>query len=330
MNPMLPNTIHKQRILFSVLNWGMGHLMRCIPLIQILQKQDNEIYIACDDAQKTVFEDLLQSVKYIHLEAYPFQFSGSGKFASDLLRSFFRLHKALRHERNQANRWIQQYAIDYIISDQRLGFYSRKCTSILISHQLQLPLKWHQKGLQWIYQYYLMQFDTIWVPDNADKEKRLSGKLSFSKRKNVYFIGILSRFEKIKCTKKYAIGAIVSGPSPYNKNFLEILLKKFSTLNEPCFIISSVADDQQHGNVKLIRYTASIDMNTLLQEAHLLVSRSGYTTIMDFYTIGAKAILIPTPGQQEQIYLAALLNKKKQFCAQNEQDFLNKTITWAD
>ena len=36
----------------------------------------------------------------------------------------------------------------------------------------------------------------------------------------------------------------------------------------------------------------------------VIVTRSGYSTIMDLAVLGKRAILIPTPGQTEQEYLA--------------------------
>ena len=41
-----------------------------------------------------------------------------------------------------------------------------------------------------------------------------------------------------------------------------------------------------------------------LNESELIVSRSGYTTIMDLAKLNKKAFFIPTPGQFEQEYLA--------------------------
>jgi predicted glycosyltransferase len=46
----------------------------------------------------------------------------------------------------------------------------------------------------------------------------------------------------------------------------------------------------------------------LLNKAKLVVSRSGYSTIMDVAVIGAKALFIPTPGQIEQEYLSEYHN----------------------
>ena len=41
-----------------------------------------------------------------------------------------------------------------------------------------------------------------------------------------------------------------------------------------------------------------------MSRAKLVITRSGYTTLMDLAQIGQKALLIPTKGQPEQEYLA--------------------------
>ena len=46
-----------------------------------------------------------------------------------------------------------------------------------------------------------------------------------------------------------------------------------------------------------------------IQNSHLIISRSGYTTIMDLAKLEGKVFFIPTPGQHEQIYLAKRLEK---------------------
>ena len=50
-------------------------------------------------------------------------------------------------------------------------------------------------------------------------------------------------------------------------------------------------------------------------KAEFIVSRSGYSTVMDIAALRKKSILIPTPGQTEQEYLADYLMKKQlSFC----------------
>ena len=51
----------------------------------------------------------------------------------------------------------------------------------------------------------------------------------------------------------------------------------------------------------------SEQLETAINESELILSRSGYTTIMDLAKLGKKAFFIPTPGQYEQLYLSKKL-----------------------
>ncbi len=53
---MLPSEVFSKNVLISPLNWGMGHVARCIPLISKLLEQSNLIYIACNESQREIFE----------------------------------------------------------------------------------------------------------------------------------------------------------------------------------------------------------------------------------------------------------------------------------
>jgi UDP-N-acetylglucosamine:LPS N-acetylglucosamine transferase len=48
----------------------------------------------------------------------------------------------------------------------------------------------------------------------------------------------------------------------------------------------------------------SSELEKAINESEIVLSRSGYTTIMDLYQLEKKAFFIPTPGQYEQLYLA--------------------------
>jgi len=56
-------------------------------------------------------------------------------------------------------------------------------------------------------------------------------------------------------------------------------------------------------------------------ETPVIISRSGYSTIMDLVRLNKSAILIPTPGQTEQEYLAKLMMERKWFYAVSQNDF---------
>ena len=68
-----------------------------------------------------------------------------------------------------------------------------------------------------------------------------------------------------------------------------------SGLNEPVVI---------EGNIRIFGLLEQKQLATLIEESEYLISRSGYSSIMDYEAMQRRAILIPTPGQTEQEYLA--------------------------
>jgi len=52
------------------------------------------------------------------------------------------------------------------------------------------------------------------------------------------------------------------------------------------------------------------ELEKAINASDLVLSRSGYTTIMDLAKLEKKAFFIPTPGQYEQEYLAERLHFK--------------------
>jgi uncharacterized protein (TIGR00661 family) len=313
--------IHHKRILFSALNWGLGHIMRSVPIIRALQENENILIIACDEEQKPFFVAEFPGIEIEFLAGYRFNFSGKGNFGMDLFRSFPKLHKNVKNERKRASFLAKKHKIDLIISDQRLGFQTSDTKNIIISHQLKLLVPWYQRMINFYSQHYLKQFDEIWVPDAVEKEQRITGKLAQSNFKNVQFIGFLSRFKKMETENKFAFGAIISGPHPYNKQLFTLVLEKFKTLNAPCFILSSIVENEQIDQISIVKYESSTQMECWLKQTECIISRSGYSTIMDLKIMGLKGILIPTPGQYEQIYLGQQLKDDKEFKIMSETVF---------
>ena len=63
------------------------------------------------------------------------------------------------------------------------------------------------------------------------------------------------------------------------------------------------------------------DLQLALNQSAMVLSRSGYTTIMDLAKLNKKAFFIPTPGQYEQEYLAQRLKSKKVVNSCSQEDF---------
>jgi predicted glycosyltransferase len=54
-------------------------------------------------------------------------------------------------------------------------------------------------------------------------------------------------------------------------------------------------------------------MKELIMTSKSIIARAGYTSIMELISLGRTALLIPTPGQTEQEYLARSLTEKGWF-----------------
>lgn len=300
-----PEEIKQKKILFAALNWGYGHVMRSIVLLKKLNEQQNLLYIVCTEEQKELYLSENIVAEYIFQTGYPFKFSGKGRFSLDLLFSFRKLRAFMTIERADVQRWCFKFGIDIVISDQRMGFYHAEITSVLLTHQLNLPLGWWEKTAQLLYNRWLNHFDFIWIPDVAPPNN-LAGKLSVTYRKNVIYIGSLSRFKLMpKVDKPYKFGVLVTGPEPYAQQFFDQQLQRLCLDGANAFIIYNKTEACKLGNVEVINHQTTEKMAEYLCSSELLITRSGYSTLMDIKALGLdKVELHPTIGQAEQVYLA--------------------------
>ncbi len=293
-----PESIAGKKILISVLNWGMGHVSRSIGLIHLLLKKNNTIIIASSAEQIIVFKEYFPNCTYIHHEGYPFNFKGKGNFSIDLMLQSKSLIHRLKKEKQEVESYVEKFSIDLVLSDHRYGFYHDNVPSVFITHQLNLPLRWYQKSIQLLHRKLINNFHSIWVMDSESNQFAgdLSRKNDFS---NLVYIGSFSRFMfyDIPKQKKNHTVYIASGPEIYAKEFVEKFYPKEK--NEDAILIAPNDD----------KFTSWKQKDQIILSACKIVSRSGYSTIMDAYFLKCETEFIPTKGQAEQEYLAKL-NKK--------------------
>lgn len=304
---MLPESISNQNVLISSLNWGMGHVARSIAVIQQLLDQKNQVFVACDEDQKAVFEVYFSNLNFIAHRPYPFQFAGKGNWGWDLFMQRKRLLERFAQERKEVEKYIAEFEIDLVISDHRYGFFSKLKTSVFITHQLHLPLKWFQKPVQYVHQKLIQNFSAVWVLD--DEKQSLAGKLSREiKHPDLHYIGWKSRFQLAEktentCDELY----LISGPLPYSQLFLleciEIAQQKAGN-NVLIYPKGLLLPENLPDNLECIESENWKEIDAFLRGAQKIISRSGYSTLMDLKILQKNAQLFPTPGQGEQIYLA--------------------------
>ncbi len=305
--------INDKKILYACLDWGFGHVTRSIGIIKQLISQKNSIIVACNDEQKLLFISYFPEIEFIFLEGYNFKFSGKGNWTWDLWKQRKSFFESIRKEQGFVTNFCSKNKIDLLISDHRYGFYSNKIPSIFISHQLHLPIpkiyffvqKWHEKKIR--------KFNSLWVLD--DKKSFFAGKLSKRiSHKNLSYIGLKSRFDStIKEPIKYDFLIVISGPEPYSEQFLNEVshLIDFSAKRVAVLFPKSL---QINISIENWAYFPASDLKNndqLFYQSETIISRSGYSTLMDLKILNKKGILFPTKGQKEQEYLCEYHAKRK-------------------
>ena len=321
-----------KRILIAPLNWGLGHATRCIPIINALKNNGFEPIIASDGDALFFLHKEFPDLEFIELPSYNIKYSKKGSHLKlKLLKDAPRVLKAIKAEHKIIQDLIVSNKIDGIISDNRFGIYSKKVPSVYVTHQLNvlsgnttwISSKLHQKAIR--------NFDKCWIPDFGENDN-LSGVLGRSKNDltTTKYIGILSRFNKINLPKKYDLMVLLSGLEPQRTIIEEKLFIELRDYKGKVIFIKGVIESEQkvktQNNLTIYNYMTSTELETAINESELVLSRSGYTTIMDLAKLEKKAFFIPTPGQFEQEYLAKYLAEKHITPFAKQKDFTLKHL----
>ena len=290
----------------------MGHATRSVPLIKQLAVS-NKIIIGITAVNGWFFKQRFPEMIFETLPAYGVKYSSFLPAWLKVALQWPRIKRVVRQENALLAEIIARHGIDVVISDSRYGLYNASVFSVFITHQLKLRLAGFSFFANKQNRKYLHRFDEIWVPDYEDKRKRLSGALSeaTSISKTVKFIGPQSQFSV--ADKKNAevqhtdILVILSGVEP-QRSILEKLL--FSSLrNSEAEIIFVRGSDKRaensSENIGYFDFPSPEILRSLIVNAKTVICRGGYSTLMDLHLLEKKdLILIPTPGQTEQEYLA--------------------------
>lgn len=319
--------VTNKTILIAPLNWGLGHATRCIPIIKALQDNNYIPIIASDGIALEILRKEFPYLQFLELPSYQIEYAKNGKnFKFKLFKNCPKMINAILSEKQLVKKWVKKYDIDGIISDNRLGVFSKKIPSVFITHQLNVMTG----NTTWItsklHQNIIKKYAECWVPD-LEGTHNLTGKLGHLERQNLNlkYIGPLSRLHKKQTEKKYDLMVILSGPEP-QRGLLEEKLK-IEILRYPGEVIfikgivEKVQKKEQIENVMYFNFMNTRQLEQVFNESDLVLCRSGYTTIMDLAKLGKKAFFVPTPGQYEQEYLAKKLQEEGLVPYAEQDDF---------
>lgn len=307
--------LRDKTIFVSPLDWGLGHATRIVPVVRQLLSSNNKVILGVTPLTRRLLEEEFPFLEKTDLPAYNVSYSATLPLWLKLLSDWKRISEVISREKSALAEIVKRSQIDVVISDSRFGLHSERTHNIFVTHQIFLRTPFGGYIAQRINRSYIQRFDEIWVPDYAPEPSSLAGALSHGKQfhDNIKFIGPQSRLRKTDATyKKFDYLLLVSGPEPQHTIFKELLLKKASGC--PGLRFALVCNSPQHSvpaNVHCFVFPDAQSLSLLFAESKCIICRSGYSTLMDTHLLGAgDLVLVPTPGQSEQEYLACYWQKK--------------------
>lgn len=322
-----------KKILVAPLDWGLGHATRCIPIINLLLKKGVNVEIGSNGASLDLLKIEFPQLKMNMLPGMEIKYTKGGNFLLQMMRQLPAFFSSVQTENSYLFTLIQSERYDAVISDNRYGMHSDIIPSVIITHQLMLKAPEHLRLMEGFLQKklksYLEEFDICWVPDFED-ENNLSGDLSHKSKLKipVEFIGPLSRFndecETQNINIKFDLLAIISGPEPQRTVFENLVEQQARAKNISTLIIRGLPSEKYSSEsnlIKKISHAGSGFLKGAIAKAKGIIARAGYSTIMDLVALKKPALLIPTAGQTEQLYLSRHLENQGYFRFSGQNNF---------
>jgi len=302
-----------KKILFGVFDWGLGHAMRNMPLIQALLENGHHLEIISTGRALTVLKRRFGDVCQYHDVPSVFcPYTESRHLTLNVLFSLPAILFSLHQARRISERIIRKGRYDVVISDCRLDVYDQVENSFLINHQLRIKTFF---GAQQVIEAWLCRmmsrYGKVIVPDFPHSENMsgvLSHDLLFFDSDRVAYIGILSNLKKRDCKKDIDCFISISRPEP-QRTVLERKILAHARFLPGTIVIAGgnpdITEVKTFSGVTYYGYLSPARQEEMMNRASFFISRSGYTTLMELAEMDMKAaLLIPMPGQTEQEYLA--------------------------
>jgi uncharacterized protein (TIGR00661 family) len=327
------NSDQKKRVLIAPLNWGLGHAARVIPIIRLLLKQKFDVFIAAYGGSGELLKREFPDLKYIEFPSYSIEYSPRNK---QTIKLFFQIPAILFwtvKEHFRLKKIVRKHYISIVISDHRYGLWNKKTYNIFLIHQLNMRFPKRVRIFENLFNklqhYVIRRYNECWVPD-FEFPDNLAGELTRQPKgiMNLKYTGPLSRFKDLSIYNRnertYEILVVLSGPEPQRTILEDKLVKELREIKKTVLIVRGVEGQDEIYAKESIHYADMLTSDKLgkyLTSAECVICRSGYTSIMDLFLLQKKAIIIPTPGQPEQEYLAWWLDSKGYF-VKTDQDKL--------
>ncbi len=307
-------------IFIAPLDWGLGHATRCVPLIKRLSK-NNTVIIGTTGANRDFFERYFPLLQKINLPSYNIRYSKTWPQWLKILWQWPHIASVIKQERKIIGTLITGKKIDVVISDNRFGLHHKEARCIFITHQVRLKTPFFSGFANYINQNYIHRFNELWIPDFEEAGNRLAGGLSDAAKIKIPVKYILPQShlaeskEPGPASHKTDYLILLSGPEPQRSLLEEALVNKLEHSPKRTVLVRGAAHLPEliTRQIQTVNFAEGAELRQLVVNAETVICRSGYSTLMDLYLLEKKQlILIPTPGQPEQEYLAEHWKEKFQ------------------
>ncbi len=304
-------------VLFGVFDWGLGHATRSTPLIEELCKNNEVHIVSTGRALELLKSHFMNKCVYHDTPSIRFSYPKSGFFATKFSLLIPKMASDLKKAREKTKEIIKDNKFDVVVSDCRYDVYDKKENSFLINHQL----KFKAPAFQFVTTNFLnsrmSKYKSVIVPDFPGRE--LSGTLSFNPKfkGEVNYIGSLSRIERKEKKDDVDFFISISGPEPQRSIFEREITKQIIYLHGKVVITGGTPElikKEESKNIKYFSYLNLEQQEDMMNRSKFIISRPGYSTVMELVEIDKKNVLfVPTPGQTEQEYLARFYRERDFF-----------------
>jgi UDP-N-acetylglucosamine transferase subunit ALG13 len=360
-----PGPSPKPKLLVAPLDWGLGHATRCIPLIRHLIRLNCSVFLAGEGRVQSLLETEFPELPFLPLRGYHIRYAGNRWILPmALFAQIPKILSLIKYENQRVSELVKEHGIDGIISDNRFGLYHESLPTVFITHQLMIRTglgKTADTILQALNYRHINRFSECWVPD-LENTPNLAGTLAHvADRPKVplHYLGPLSRFAPSQLTptntlvradfsdtpltpspllptgeKFNRLLVILSGPEPQRTLLENQILHQLDARKEPVVLVRGLPGETEirktHPPITVFNHLPADRLEAEMKKADIVVARCGYSTIMDLAVLKKKSILIPTPGQTEQEYLAKHLMKNNfALCIPQEKFRLNQALDLA-
>mgnify|MGYP001599978258 CR=1 FL=1 len=315
------------RILVAPLDWGLGHASRCVPIVRALIEHGAVPVIGADKGPLALLREEFPQLEYMRIPGVEVRYAKGRSQIWAMAKQFPAMLRSVRAEKQLFDRLLKGLRLDAVISDQRFGIRANELPCVIITHQLFPFTPVLQGALRRMNRRSVERFHRCWIPD-VPEMPGLAGELSHGHHLpgNARYIGPVSGLgssDTPATSDPHRVVAVISGPEPQRELFEQEVIKQLLAIEGRHLLVSGTPgqkEERQEGSIRILPHLQASDLCNALLGAELIVSRTGYTTLMDLNALGRTALLVPTSGQPEQEYLGRLHAAKGGHAVQRQHE----------